>query len=809
MPIQSTFLNRRRIAIMLTLVTLLASVYMLTYSGRIESSDTRALFDTVSSLVQYGDTYLDISAWYNYPLPTARGFYPLVPSAAEPLQPILATPLFWIAQHLPNIGLAHAVWLFNVLICALAGGVFFLYALALGYSETTAVIGSLLLGFCTIIWPYSKTFFREPLALLLILLAALFIERWRSSGYRSIILFVAAGLALVGAWLSKEAVIFAIPALAILAAPALRPKPGFRYLVTGFLALVVISLMILVGVSILPGADSLRALYQQIGNLIHKSPSDVQFIHVALHSYLLSIGGSFWATSPVVLLAIPGLWMLYRRGHYRYVVAIVVLILTFATGYAVLRGVYWFGGLSWPPRFLIPMIPIVMIGTLPVVEKILARSARRWLVGLVAILVLYSLWVQLGGLLLPWEAYGSALPPEAHGLGEWGGGLNVVQYLRWVILTPFWLQQPLDLAWVRLNVGWWPIVFGGLAILCALLIYSFIGGEKRAKVFARLQKTYLVVITPIIFIVLVGFGLTAMYRDPLYLGDRDALHAILPTIASSGQPGDVLMLDNADHYDLFFMNYAKFNYPRVIALSDQPGERPSPEQPAKITSDNPDALLLKITAPLIQNLAVTRPRLWLLSSSGPWMPWRLRPVERLMAEHYYPIQELSTTPSDPSIRLIEFSTLAAPDPFGFRGAEHPTDLVYGQAIQLVGFTLPEGTAYRPGDVLPISLYWQADKTPEKDYTVAWFAVSADGSRVVQGADYQPGWGFAPTSHWLPNMPIWDNRALHLPADLQPGPYQIWIRLYQSDASDLLLPVTGTETDGENTGILPIRIDITP
>ena len=62
---------------MMTLVTLLASVYMLTYSGRIESSDTRALFDTVSSLVQYGDTYLDISAWYNYPLPTARGLYPL------------------------------------------------------------------------------------------------------------------------------------------------------------------------------------------------------------------------------------------------------------------------------------------------------------------------------------------------------------------------------------------------------------------------------------------------------------------------------------------------------------------------------------------------------------------------------------------------------------------------------------------------------------------------------------------------------------------------------------------------------------
>jgi hypothetical protein len=191
------------------------------------------------------------------------------------------------------------------------------------------------------------------------------------------------------------------------------------------------------------------------------------------------------------------------------------------------------------------------------------------------------------------------------------------------------------------------------------------------------------------------------------------------------------------------------------------------------------------------------------------MPWRVRPVERLMASHYYPIQELSTTPPDPSIRLIEFSTIAAPDGFGFRGAEHPTNLVYGKMIQLAGFTLPLGLAYHPGDVLPISLYWQADPKPEKDYTVAWFVVSEDGSHVVQGADYQPGWGFAPTSHWLPGVSIWDNRALHLPSDLQPGLYQIWIRLYQSDASDQLLPVTGADTDGENTGVLSIRIDIAP
>jgi hypothetical protein len=273
----------------------------------------------------------------------------------------------------------------------------------------------------------------------------------------------------------------------------------------------------------------------------------------------------------------------------------------------------------------------------------------------------------------------------------------------------------------------------------------------------------------------------------------------------------VLLLDQASEYDLFFMNYDKFKYPRVITLSNQPGEQPSPEQPARIQSDNTDALLLKITPPLIQNVASTRDHVWLMEDAGPWLPWRVRPIERYMAAHYYPIRELSTDPPDPTVRLIEFSTVAAPDPFGFRGPEHLTDLQFGSDIRLQGVTLPEGTSYTPGKIFPLSLYWSADKTLEKDYTVAWFLVSDDGGRVIQGFDYQPGWGFAPTSRWQPGVTVWDNRALRLPPDLQPGQYRLWIRLYQSDASEILLPVSGSgnvNTDGI-TGILPVRIDILP
>jgi hypothetical protein len=805
MPNAPALFTPRRIAICLTLVTLLASVYMLTYSGRIESSDTRALFDVTSSFMQYGDFYLDSSAWYNYPSPTATGQYPLVWSNTEPLQPLLASALFWIAYHMPGIGLAHSVWLFNVFVCAAAGGVFFWYVLSLGYRELTAVISVLALGLLTIIWPYSKTFFREPLALLMLLLAAFFIEWWRAGRYRSFFLLLAILLSLLGGWLSKEAVIFAVPALLVIAAPAILLSPLLRQLlrvlvigscgVLGLLALMTIFLP----------ESSWSGIYNLLMSLTGYNYIDIRHTPVAIHTYLFSVGGSVWGTSPILLLAIPGLWWLYRRENYRYILVILFLLLGFSGGYAVLRGIHWFGGLSWPPRFLIPIIPLLMIGVLPVIEWLTKRLFRLWAMAGVLILAAYSFWIQLNGLVLPWEVYNQILPPEAGGLGEWSGGLNQVAYLRWVMLPPLWSTYSPDFAWVRVNILWWPILFITLIGICSLLLVRLL--YHASNTYPHWQRIGAVAV-PLALLAFCWFGLRGIYRDPLYLGDRDSLHSFMPSIEAVGTPGDVLLLSNT-HYAPFFMNYGKFDFPRVITLSDQPGEQPSPEQPAQITSDNPDLLMLPITPPLIFNLAATRERLWLLSDASQWLPWRVRPAERFMGSHYYPIQELSTEPPDPEIRMIEYNTTSAPEMFGFRGAEQLTDLRYGSAVQLAGFTLPNGTVYHPGDALPLSLYWIAESPPAQDYTVALFLVAEDGSRVVQGVDTQPYWGFAPTSRWEPNVPVWDHRALRLPPDLQPGSYQLWVRLYQSDSPENVLSVTGSRVDQDTTGILPVRIDILP
>jgi hypothetical protein len=161
------------------------------------------------------------------------------------------------------------------------------------------------------------------------------------------------------------------------------------------------------------------------------------------------------------------------------------------------------------------------------------------------------------------------------------------------------------------------------------------------------------------------------------------------------------------------------------------------------------------------------------------------------------------------VRLIEYSTVPAPDPFAQIGPTFPADLVYGDHIRLLGYELPAGTTYSPGDILPVSLYWQTDAPLEQDYKVAWFVRDASGAPVVQGWDVAPGAGFAPTTSWRAGIPVWDNRAVRLPEDVPPGDYRLWLVVYTSDLDGNIvnLPVQGAETADEHIGVLPVVIQV--
>jgi hypothetical protein len=808
----SPLVTRRRAALLVTLMVLLASIYMITYSARIETGDSRFLFDAVGSSVDYGDLLLDLSAWQRSPIYFgAELAYPLETFDIEPLPVLLLSPLYALAKAVPGIGLVHTVWLFNVFVGAAAGGVMFLYALALGHSERVAILGALLLGVASVLFPYTRTLFREPLMLLMLLLAGLMIERLRANGYRSIRLWILAGLAVIGLILSKASALLALPALLLLLLPPLKRLDRRLLLALGIGGLLIGVVIALLSVF---GAER----YNFINRLLRASGDQFP---TALAAYLISPGASLWATSPIALLALPGVALLARgsAGGWRYAVAVPLLALSLAVGYAALNGVHWFGGLSWPPRFLIPVVPYLILAGLPVLEWLISspqstdvdvgagQSRNFWkriASILVALLIAYSVWAQLSGVTLWWGEYARVLPPESGGVGEWLPALYQPRYFRWVLLPSLWGRVPFDFAWVDIDAPVYAIAFVVLAVLCVFTLWKTLS-EQRNLLNLPLRLS---AISALSLLIVLAFYLPALYRnDNRYLSGNDTLPPMLSMIQDETVAGDVVLLTSR-FYEPYFANAGKLDPAadaRLITLTDQPGEQPSPEQPPLVRSDYPAALLTTYTPPLIHHLAERRDRLWLLSESGPDLWWSVRPLERFMTSHYYPLRTLQT---GPRTRLIEYSTASAPDAFSFVGADISTDLAYGDSLRLLGLTLPNGTMYAPGDALPVSLYWSSDAPLEPNYTVALFLRDANGMPIAD-SQWQPAMGFAPTSDWRPGVPVWDNRAVRIPADAVPGTYQLWVKVYdfEADGSTRDLEVRGENTLDRVIGVLPVVIRV--
>ncbi len=90
----------------------------------------------------------------------------------------------------------------------------------------------------------------------------------------------------------------------------------------------------------------------------------------------------------------------------------------------------------------------------------------------------------------------------------------------------------------------------------------------------------------------------------------------------------------------------------------------------------------------------------------------------------------------------------------------------------------------PGDVIHLTLTWEALAYAEQSYTVFVHLIRPDNSPVtlLQPLDYTPLGGSAPTHlwipKWLPGQRFTDPYRLELPPDLPPGSYFIEVGMYE-------------------------------
>jgi hypothetical protein len=271
----------------------------------------------------------------------------------------------------------------------------FLLAWRLYGKARGAFIAAGLLAAGTLLWPYSKFGFNQPLAALFVVLAALALLRgvrreWSPGGTWA---GVWTGLAMLT---RHETGLLAVAlAVYLFAAKRQRPDVGKRLAVRFGLAFLA-AVFVWGTLNAVRFGDPL-----EMGLLRDPTPAFGSPIAKGLAGLLFSPGASLFLYSPVVLLAVPALWRLWRedRPTAWLLGAPVVLMLLL---YAQLGN--WVGGRSYGGRYLVVVLPLCC-AALPPWLAIVRGSAARWLITAVC---LTSVAVQIPGVAMDFAKAGLA-----------------------------------------------------------------------------------------------------------------------------------------------------------------------------------------------------------------------------------------------------------------------------------------------------------------------------------------------------------------------------------------------------------------
>jgi mannosyltransferase len=143
----------------------------------------------------------------------------------------------------------------------------------------------------------------------------------------------------------------------------------------------------------------------------------------------------------------------------------------------------------------------------------------------------------------------------------------------------------------------------------------------------------------------------------------------------------------------------------------------------------------------------------------------------------------SGQPLGESVSLVSLEVQATDRVFTAPETQYPSRANFGDLVTLVGADLGTATA-GPGETLHLTLYWQAQTTMNKSYTVFIHLLDSD-SRIWAQQDGIPVSGARPTTGWVPGEVIRDEVQLAVDLQAPPGDYVIEVGLY--DAGDPALP----------------------
>jgi hypothetical protein len=117
--------------------------------------------------------------------------------------------------------------------------------------------------------------------------------------------------------------------------------------------------------------------------------------------------------------------------------------------------------------------------------------------------------------------------------------------------------------------------------------------------------------------------------------------------------------------------------------------------------------------------------------------------------------------------------LASPDQVA--RIQHPTNIAFADQIELLGYDL-RARSVKPGETLPVALYWRALAPMSESYRVFVHLIGANNASAG-GVDVIPARGAFPTVYWRPGDTLRDTVQIPVAAEAAPGKYVLEIGLY--------------------------------
>ena len=518
------------------LFTVLMGVYALSYSG-LPAADDEQLLAAAALNVADGGRLTAEQLLGNTRL---NGIY----GGIEPLHSLVAS---WVLRSgiFDGTGRMQGLFWLNSWYTALTAVVLFGLVLRLGYDRRHAILAGLVLGLATPAWPYAKTFFREPLAMLLLVLACFFLllaTEWQR-GLRSRIISGLLFLILVGgAVLTKVLLAAVLPAFGLLFWLRTRrcgDRPGrvwFQIGVTlaAFLLLAGAGTMLWMGA--FPPRLTLAFVIERYRNL---SILPHGGFWKALAGIFISPGKGLFSYTPVLAgCVVSGLFL--RHGHRE----LVWFPLLAATGLAAAQALayddsWW--NLTWSTRFLLPVLPFLTLMGLPGMRWLEEKTRRNWRWAAWGFAAVSSL-IQLGGVLLADAAYLASLYPlslrPVPELAVWN-----VRYAPWIGHWRLILQgAPLNLAAARVLAQGETWIWGLLAGQAIFLAGSVTGLMRGLRSTGLRQMRLWVGILGVGLICVLGFSGKAFASDPAYARQRGELAAAEVWVAALLEEGDGIII---------------------------------------------------------------------------------------------------------------------------------------------------------------------------------------------------------------------------------------------------------------------------